>query len=377
MLAGVASPASLGCRARCGGSRAAERVAGLSSGVWGHGRAGWEWRPREEEEEEERGVREGFAVLTRGGGYTPRDERLPCCAAEGKLAALPRRAHSLSLSLSPPPPSSFSSSSRAAEAVQAAQPRFCRRCAVPGPGPRRGDAAREVSRPRAAPAGAPRRGSPCREVSDPQTPRPTPSGQPCTKYTFRRIPRSILRSILRSAERGRAQRGSRSWSGGGTRGELREAQGLRGAARRGASPMACGEPKLPCPPFPAWSWGGEEAFPAPRRHWEHWKGKCARGSFPCLPHPRAESHLAHCGRAAFPPSCRPPCQPREGERGCAGVCGGRARAGEDAELPAAAAARSPRYPAPERHRAEFLFLPSSSLRAGTAKLEKGMVEAWR
>lgn len=146
-----------------------------SSGVCGTEETWLRRRPGEEEEEEESGVIEGRVLpYSPGAGVTHRGMGgCSCCAAEAKLAALPRSARSpasLSVSVSLPPSLLLFllllPSHSAAEAVQAAQPRLRWRCAAPGPGPRRqprredaaGRSARALSRPsgRASGSTAPR-----------------------------------------------------------------------------------------------------------------------------------------------------------------------------------------------------------------------------
>lgn len=115
--------------------------------------------------------------------------------------------------------------------------------------------------------------------------------------------------------------------GGGTPAGAQGSAGAERGPRRGASPMPCGEPKLPCPVLPSGSVGGKRLFQCRGETGSSGK-ESARAVFvfSSLLFSREESHLAHCGRIAFALSSRPPCQPGEGES-CAGVCGGRARAG--------------------------------------------------
>lgn len=63
----------------------------------------------------------------------------------------------------------------------------------------------------------------------------------------------------RSAERRRGHRGSRSRRGRGAPGGAQGSAGAERGSPQRCFPMACGEPKLPCPSFPAWS-GGRRGF---------------------------------------------------------------------------------------------------------------------
>lgn len=91
------------------GEGSGARQGSLSPGVRGTERGEWKGkRPGEEAEREQRGVGEGRALpYSPGAGVTHRGTGgCSCCAAEGKLAALPRRAPSPPASL--PPPASLS-----------------------------------------------------------------------------------------------------------------------------------------------------------------------------------------------------------------------------------------------------------------------------